>query len=235
MSCSAFHSVSCHVHGLPTARRMLIALLKEACDEDRDTQASFAQPAAVLNTLTPACFHDTLYKHLQVGEVAQDLVIVPLDAQRVLVALDGLIVVLVRPVEQPDQATRSTISPSRTTRRASVRTYPPPFHLRRDSAGSAWPGKDPCSCGCGPWGWCASVSPAHNTSDPGTAQGSAPVHVPGDVALQIVLDAAARQLVGLLLARWILAVQDQALHGQRLAMLRILFQHRVRRLPETAE
>ena len=37
--------------------------------------------------------------YLQVGQISQDLVILLVHAQRVLVALDGLIIVQVRPVK----------------------------------------------------------------------------------------------------------------------------------------
>ena len=39
--------------------------------------------------------------YLQMGQISQDLVILLVHAQRVLVALDGLIIVQVRPVDQP--------------------------------------------------------------------------------------------------------------------------------------
>mmetsp|Transcript_43841 Transcript_43841/g.115943 ORF Transcript_43841/g.115943 Transcript_43841/m.115943 type:complete len:347 (-) Transcript_43841:7-1047(-) len=54
------------------------------------------------------------------------------------------------------------------------------------------------------------------------------VDVPADVAPDVVLDALPRQLVGLLLP--VQVAERQALHAQRLAMLRMLLQDRVRSL-----
>lgn len=67
--------------------------------------------------------------------------------------------------------------------------------------------------------------PLQNTTRFGVRCRHAPIDVPADVALEVVLQAAADQLEGLLLAVLALVVHDEALHRQRLPMVGVLLEH----------